>query len=208
MPLYHVAIQQPEQNGCHFADIIFNCIFLNESHCILVKFFTEFYSWEFSWQLVSIASVNGLAPNRHQALSEPMMTQFTSFFFFFLHLDSKVSYCCLWKFILYMNNLILKKWWKLISNFIFKINFHRNGWYENIRNVAPCISFVALCQPIQNLIPCSHCCFLPTLSAWMCYSHPYLPGPYFNMKTVFPGIGIPIIKIRCNLSWSQTKQFS
>ena len=32
----------PGQNGCHFADIIFRCIFMNEKVCILIQFSLKF----------------------------------------------------------------------------------------------------------------------------------------------------------------------
>ena len=47
----------PEQNGRHFADDIFKCIFMNEKFCISID------------KKVSIGSGNGLAPNRRQAIT-------------------------------------------------------------------------------------------------------------------------------------------
>ena len=37
-----INILRPDQNGCHFADDIFKCIFLNENYCILLLISLEF----------------------------------------------------------------------------------------------------------------------------------------------------------------------
>ena len=52
---------RPEHNGQHFADNIFNCIFLNENLWISNKFFFEICSLGSKWWWVSIGSGNGLA---------------------------------------------------------------------------------------------------------------------------------------------------
>ena len=51
------------------ADDIFKRIFLNENVRIFISNFTEICSWGSNWQLVSIGSGNGLAPNRWQAIT-------------------------------------------------------------------------------------------------------------------------------------------
>ena len=53
----------PGQNGRHFADGIFRCIFVNEKFCILIK-----SSLKSDWQYSSSGSDNGLAPHRRQAI--------------------------------------------------------------------------------------------------------------------------------------------
>ena len=35
---------RPRQDGCHFADAIFRCIFFNENCCILIKLFRRIYA--------------------------------------------------------------------------------------------------------------------------------------------------------------------
>ena len=52
---------RPRQNGRHFPDGIFICIFLNANVYILIKF-TDVCSYESNWQHFSIGSDNGLAP--------------------------------------------------------------------------------------------------------------------------------------------------
>ena len=49
---------RPRQNGCHFTDDIFKCIFLNENISIVIKIS----------QYSSIGSDNGLVPSRRQAI--------------------------------------------------------------------------------------------------------------------------------------------
>ena len=55
---------KPEQNGQHFSDDI--CVFLKEN---FYQTFTEVCSLWYNWDKVSIGSVNGLAPNRWQAIT-------------------------------------------------------------------------------------------------------------------------------------------
>ena len=63
---------QPElrlrQNGHHFTDDIFNCIFLNENVWISIKISHNCFSWGFNLQYSNIGSDNGLAPTRRQAI--------------------------------------------------------------------------------------------------------------------------------------------
>ena len=37
MSIYAINSSSPAQNGCHFADGIFKCIFVNEKFCILIE---------------------------------------------------------------------------------------------------------------------------------------------------------------------------
>ena len=56
----------PEQNGNHFADKIFKCIFMTEIIVVWLKF--HIFSWRSkSW--VNIGLGNGLAPRELQAIS-------------------------------------------------------------------------------------------------------------------------------------------
>ena len=41
---HYVNSYAPEQNGRHFADDVFRCIFLNEKFCILIKISPNFVS--------------------------------------------------------------------------------------------------------------------------------------------------------------------
>ena len=56
------------QNGHHFADDIFKCIFLNENVWILIKISVKFVPEDPVNKYYSIGSDNGLAPNRQQAI--------------------------------------------------------------------------------------------------------------------------------------------
>ena len=58
----------PKQNGWHFTEDLFKCMFLNGDSRIWVHIYlTGAYSWKSSWQLVIICSDNGLSLNRAQA---------------------------------------------------------------------------------------------------------------------------------------------
>ena len=61
-PLTH---PPPGQNGLHFADDIFECIFMNDRFCILIQISPKFVPKG----LVDNISGNGLAQNRWQAIS-------------------------------------------------------------------------------------------------------------------------------------------
>ena len=58
----------PGQNGSHFADDIFMCIFMNEKSRILSQISLKFVPKGPIDNKVSIGSGNGLAPNRRQAI--------------------------------------------------------------------------------------------------------------------------------------------
>ena len=52
----------PVQNGCHFADDIFKCIFMNEKFCILIQLSLKFISKGPIDNKSCVGSGNGLAP--------------------------------------------------------------------------------------------------------------------------------------------------
>ena len=41
-PVSHIELISPRQNGCHLADNIFRCIFMNEKFCILIQISLKF----------------------------------------------------------------------------------------------------------------------------------------------------------------------
>ena len=59
---------RPRQNGRHFADDIFKCIFLTENTQILLKISLEFVPKVRINNIPSIGSDNGLAPARQKAI--------------------------------------------------------------------------------------------------------------------------------------------
>ena len=56
---------RPIQNGCHFADNVFKCIFLNENFWISNNISLKCVP---CGQIDNISSDNGLAPNRREAI--------------------------------------------------------------------------------------------------------------------------------------------
>ena len=66
---YWVNSSPPGQNGPHFADNIFRCIFQNEKFCIFIKISPKFVSKGPIDNNKAIGSDNDLAPNRHQAIT-------------------------------------------------------------------------------------------------------------------------------------------
>ena len=65
MAMFLFNILRQEQSGRNFADEISKCIFLNANVWFSIKIYR------------SIASGNGVAPNRRNPLFEPMIRQFT-----------------------------------------------------------------------------------------------------------------------------------
>ena len=57
---------RPRQNGRHFSDDIFKCIFINEKFCISILISLKFVP---RGPIASSGSGNGLAPNRRQAIT-------------------------------------------------------------------------------------------------------------------------------------------
>ena len=66
----YINILRPWQNGRHFADDIFKCIFMNENVWIAIGISLKFVTrgLEVNSQYSSIGSDNGLAPIRRQAI--------------------------------------------------------------------------------------------------------------------------------------------
>ena len=64
--IYFCNILRPRQNGRHFPDDIFKCIFLNENQSVAIK--TGVCCWGSNLQYSSIISDNGLAPSKQQAI--------------------------------------------------------------------------------------------------------------------------------------------
>ena len=58
----------PGQNGCHFADDIFRCIFVNDKLCIVIKISLKFVLKGSVDNYPIIGLDNGLVPNRQQAI--------------------------------------------------------------------------------------------------------------------------------------------
>ena len=56
------------QNRHHFADNIFQCVFLNENCCILIELSLKFVTKCSIHKICSIGSDNGMAPIRRQAI--------------------------------------------------------------------------------------------------------------------------------------------
>ena len=65
----HFNAPPPDQNGRHFADDIFICIFMNEKFCILIKISLKFVSNGAIDKKTTVGLDIGLAPNRRQAIS-------------------------------------------------------------------------------------------------------------------------------------------
>ena len=60
----------PGQNGRHFADDLFRCIFANEKFCISIRILFKFVPKGFNWQLGSIGSVHPVHRRIYAALEE------------------------------------------------------------------------------------------------------------------------------------------
>ena len=58
----------PRQNGRHFADNIFKCIFLNENVWIAIDISLKFVHWSVKLKIFHIGSDNGLVPIRPEAI--------------------------------------------------------------------------------------------------------------------------------------------
>ena len=66
-----------EQNGRHFADDIFKCIFLNQNLCILIKISLKFVPKGLIDNKSSLVQVMAWCCVGEKPLPELMMTQFT-----------------------------------------------------------------------------------------------------------------------------------
>ena len=67
---------RPRQNGCHFADAIFRCIFVNEIFWIFIKISLEFVSEGPIDSNLTLVQVMAWHQTGDKSLPEPMMTQF------------------------------------------------------------------------------------------------------------------------------------
>ena len=64
---------RPRQNGCHFADDIFKCIFLNENIWILIKISLKFVHQGQINNIPSLVQIMAWRRPGDKPLSEPMM---------------------------------------------------------------------------------------------------------------------------------------
>ena len=65
------------QNGHHFADDIFRCIFVNEKFCILIKISLKFAAKGSIDDNPALIEIMAWRQIGDKPLSEPMLTQFT-----------------------------------------------------------------------------------------------------------------------------------
>ena len=79
MPLYvrYINSSLPCQNGRHFTDVIFKCIFMNENFCISIQISLRFVPKDPSDNKSSLVQVMAWRRTGDKPLSEPMLTQFT-----------------------------------------------------------------------------------------------------------------------------------
>ena len=73
----NVISSPPGQNGCHFADSIFKCIFLNENILFLTKISLKFVlkgPIDSKWAVVQVMA---WLRTGDKPLPDPMLTQFT-----------------------------------------------------------------------------------------------------------------------------------
>ena len=75
-PLTH----PPEQNGCHFADDIFKCIFVNEKFCILIPISLKSVPKGSIDNNSALVRVMAWRRTGDKKVSEPMLTQFIDAF--------------------------------------------------------------------------------------------------------------------------------
>ena len=66
----------PVQNGCHFTDDIFRCIFVNEKPCILIKKILKFVPKGPNDNNPALVQIMALCSIGDMPLSEPMLTLF------------------------------------------------------------------------------------------------------------------------------------
>ena len=67
----------PGQNGRHFADGIFRCIFVNEKFCILIKISMKFVPKGPIDNNSALVKIKAWCEMGDKPLSEPMLTRFT-----------------------------------------------------------------------------------------------------------------------------------
>ena len=66
---------KPRQNGCHFPDNIFKCIFLNENVWILIKIWLKFVSKDPINKIPALVEIMTWCRPGNKPLSEPMMVR-------------------------------------------------------------------------------------------------------------------------------------
>ena len=67
----------PRQNGRHFADDLFRCIFVNEKFCILIKISLKFVPKRPIDNNSALVWIMACRPIGNKPLSEPMLIRFT-----------------------------------------------------------------------------------------------------------------------------------
>ena len=67
----------PGQNGCHFADVMFKRIFLNENIRISNKISLKCDLWGLIDNMSALVKIIAWCRPGNKPLSEPMLTQFT-----------------------------------------------------------------------------------------------------------------------------------
>ena len=77
---YNSTQSLPGQNGCHFADNIFTCIFMHEKFCLSIQMSP---TWKFVPKgpidnKLALVQVMDLHWTGDKPLPEPMLTQFTN----------------------------------------------------------------------------------------------------------------------------------
>ena len=70
---FHINTLRPTQNGRHFPDDIFNCIFLNENIWILIKISLRFVSEDRINKIPALVQIMAWRRSGDKPLSEPMM---------------------------------------------------------------------------------------------------------------------------------------
>ena len=73
----HINTMKPEQNGHHFADVIFKCIFFKESFCIRIHISFKFVPKGLIGKKSSLHQVMAWHLEGDKPLPEPMVTNFT-----------------------------------------------------------------------------------------------------------------------------------
>ena len=71
----HVEILRPKQNGCHFTDNIFTCIFFNENVWILIKIWMKFVPKVWINNIPALVVIMAWHWPGDKPLSEPMMVR-------------------------------------------------------------------------------------------------------------------------------------
>ena len=66
----------PGQNGCHFTDNVFGCIFVNEKFCILIKISMKFVPKGLIDNDLGLVKIMAWHRIGDKPLSEPMLTRF------------------------------------------------------------------------------------------------------------------------------------